>query len=556
MDYALKSSKPGTSPPVFLRLTAIVVGLLAIASCKNEPATPSAEASDTTLSVNELVKPPPGPTVPNTSDPATTLVQVHCSRCHVLPDPAQLSKKLWVNKVLPEMGCYLGMQHHIPQYLPFVENGNTAEEAQLFKSRALYPNQALIKPQEWDLIVGWFLKNSPETLPQSNNVEPPTLPQGKFEASFIGPRNPSPESTLLKIDTANHRFITSDATKNTLTLHDQTGNILSSTTGPSPFTVARLDSPKLGQQFIAVGTLIPNDSINGSLWTAPTGEKFGTLTQSNFPLLKRPVAAVWHDLDQDGREEIVVAEYGNKTGQLSLFHQESDDTWHQVTLNQLSGNIAIKVSDMNHDGMDDLIVLRAQETEDLLIYYNTGDLKFLESHVLKFPPYWGSSSFDLDDLNKDGHLDLILANGDNADNTPVLKNFHGVHIFFNDKKGGFNFKQTFPFHGAYGVRALDYDLDGDLDLICFSTFPDFQSDQASIRIIEQTAPLAFKTYSIPQSKSSRWIVMDVGDLDGDGDQDILFGANIPSPSAVPELIENRAKSLPGSFLLLKNLTNN
>ncbi|MFC7338582.1 FG-GAP repeat domain-containing protein [Haloferula chungangensis] len=532
---------------------AITIGILAISSCQEKPDSDRAGPADPPLSVLDLVKPAPRPLHPSSSDPATRAVQVHCSRCHALPDPTQLTRKLWINKVLPEMGCYLGMQQLIPQYASFIEKGGTPEEAKLYRDRGIYPTTALIPQEEWDLIVGWFLQNSPETLPPSNNFPQPPLPDGKFEIAFVGPKNPVPETTLIHIDPIRQQFISSDAASNSLALHDSSGRQLAIANGPSPFTVANTPAHSPTQQFLAIGTLQPNDAMNGSVWSNPGSDSFSDIKISSLPLLKRPVDAVWHDLDHDGSEELIVAEYGNKTGQLSLFKEVNQGSWSRTILNHSSGNIRVEVVDMNKDGWEDLVVLRAQEFEDVLIYYNTGQLKFHESHLLRFPPYWGNNDFDLADWNQDGHLDLLLANGDNADSTPVLKNFHGVYLYLNDRKGGFQFNQSFPLHGAYGVRSLDYDLDGDLDFVTFSTFPDFEKDQIPVQIMEQTSHLKFKTYSIPSSNNSRWIVMDVGDLDGDGDMDIIFGANLPSPSSVPQYLRDRAELLPGAFLVLKNL---
>ncbi|HUH46437.1 MAG TPA: FG-GAP-like repeat-containing protein, partial [Arenibacter sp.] len=115
--------------------------------------------------------------------------------------------------------------------------------------------------------------------------------------------------------------------------------------------------------------------------------------------------------------------------------------------------------------------------------------------------------------------------GDNADKTPFLKDYHGIYIFLND--GNLNFKQAYFYHlnGAYKAMARDFDLDGDLDIASISFFPDYYSHpEESFVYLENKGDLVFEDFSFPEASNGRWIVMDVGDLDGDGDEDIALGS--------------------------------
>ncbi|MDZ7614526.1 MAG: hypothetical protein U5K51_13100 [Flavobacteriaceae bacterium] len=57
------------------------------------------------------------------------LYQQHCATCHVLPSVDVLTKELWKNSVLPDMGARMGMKDSL--YNPFnglsyEENGNNS----------------------------------------------------------------------------------------------------------------------------------------------------------------------------------------------------------------------------------------------------------------------------------------------------------------------------------------------------------------------------------------------------------------------------------------------
>ena len=79
------------------------------------------------------------------------------------------------------------------------------------------------------------------------------------------------------------------------------------------------------------------------------------------------------------------------------------------------------IEDMNNDGKQDIVALFAQADEGIDIYYNQGNGQFKRERVLQFPPSYGSSSLQIQDLNNDGRKDLIYTAGDNADFLPILK---------------------------------------------------------------------------------------------------------------------------------------
>src|SRR5690606_23617896 len=115
-------------------------------------------------------------------------------------------------------------------------------------------------------------------------------------------------------------------------------------------------------------------------------------------------------------------------------------------------------------------VLYAQGLEGISVFLNKGKGKFKEEEILKFSPVYGSSWFELGDFNGDGLTDILYVNGDNADYSITLKNYHGIRIFENKGKNRFEQAWFFPLYGATKARAADFDGDGDLDIAAIAYY--------------------------------------------------------------------------------------
>ena len=164
--------------------------------------------------------------------------------------------------------------------------------------------------------------------------------------------------------------------------------------------------------------------------------------------------------------------------------------------------------------MPDIWALFAQGNEGIFLFTNKGGGAFDTKQVLSFPPYYGSSSFELDDFNGDGYKDIIYTCGDNADYSVILKPYHGVYIYLNDGKNNFKQRYFYPINGCYKAIAKDFDGDGDLDIATIAFFADYvhQPEEGFIYFknvskqpIGQT-DLTFQPYSITAGKLGRWLL--------------------------------------------------
>jgi hypothetical protein len=215
------------------------------------------------------------------------------------------------------------------------------------------------------------------------------------------------------------------------------------------------------------------------------------------------------------------------------------------------GAIKAYVEDVNHDGLPDIWALFAQGDEGIFLFTNKGNGQFSQETILRFPPMYGSSYFELADFNKDGYEDILYTCGDNADFSPVFKPYHGVYIFINDGHNHFTQQYFFPMNGCYKAMARDFDGDGDLDIAAISFFADYdRQPEEGFVYLENLGGFDFQPHSLPEAGSGKWMTMDAADLDGDGRTDIVLG-NFSYFSAITRAGIDFSKGPP--FLFLRNM---
>ena len=238
------------------------------------------------------------------------------------------------------------------------------------------------------------------------------------------------------------------------------------------------------------------------------------------------------DFDGDGDVDLVVAEFGwHKTGRILLLRNGNPEQKPHFTLEVIDprpGTIHVPVADLNNDGHPDFVALISQEFEVIEAFLNRGDGTF-EKQTLNPPqdPAFGSSGIQLVDLDQDGDLDVVSTNGDMFDSF-LIKPYHGIRWLEN--KGGYPFTthQLTTFPGAHRAMAGDLDGDGDLDLVASAFLPASTRGTSegkkleSIIWLENIKTGEFIRHSL-ETGNCIHATLDLADFDADGDLDFVVG---------------------------------
>jgi hypothetical protein len=429
------------------------------------------------------------------------LAKQYCQSCHLLPKAGDLDKNTWGNFVLPKMGLLLGFQSMgMNRYITKAE-------------------KPVVTMEEWEKIRHHFITEASAELTDTSNRKIISLNLDSFEI-IPGPSlTQHPLTTYIGYQPANGQLIVGDGMKPAISL--SAPNVDSAPANlPVGVGVSHVITDSL-LYVLTMGVLQPSDSRLGKLVAIDPKTAVSRLLLDS---LQRPVHFVMEDLNQDGKKDIVVAEFGNQTGQLSWFEQLSPVRFRKHTLRAVPGAIRIIVTDWNQDGWMDVLVLMAQGDEGVFLYENQGGARFAEKTLLRFPAVHGSNYLELLDYNKDGLSDLLVTNGDNGDYPPVMKPYHGIRIFENRGEDQFEQVVFLPMNGVGKAMSADFNEDGHLDIAAISFFPDLANTPEEAFIFWKGEGRGnFQPMSFPEAKSGNWLTMDCADVDADGDKDILLG---------------------------------
>ena len=284
--------------------------------------------------------------------------------------------------------------------------------------------------------------------------------------------------------------------------------------------------------------------------------KFTDVTAQSGALSKAPTAAgtaiVAGDYDNDTKPDIIIL----RSGMPTLYHNDGNGSFSDVTANAripsaLTGGATAAFVDFDHDGDLDLLL----GGDGLLLLRNNGDGTFADQtasakltdkiHARAIVPTDFDNRRDIDllvastervslwrnmrdgtfkdvaaevgltvkgatnaaagDVNKDGFTDFYFASPTDTVGYLALSN------------GKERFQLTRTEGGAIASQFIDYDNDGLLDLVSVM--------QDHVRVLRNTGDDWTDVSSKATSNVNAARLFVSGDIDGDGDTDIILGAS-------------------------------
>ncbi|HTL08521.1 MAG TPA: VCBS repeat-containing protein [Chitinophagaceae bacterium] len=468
-----------------------------------------------------------------------------CQSCHLLPDPSQLSASAWENGVLPAMGPHFGIFAYGFSKYPSYRSDKDLP-------RNYYPSTPVISSVQWQSIIDYYTSLAPDSMPPQPPHDSIHSEQAVFSAGYANLRYPSPAVCLTQIDTARHQLFVFDLAKQSLFVFNPQLQLTDSVSTAA--TITSIDNRNDSLLACNIGVINPNNGKFGKAQRLYTDKnnKLQLDTAALFGGMGRPVKISSCDLNNDGKTDYLVCEFGHLIGALSWMENKGDGSFERHVLRAEPGALMTYTEDVNHDGLQDVWALFSQGNESIVLFMNKGKGQFDQQQVLRFPAINGSTYFEFADINKDGRKDIIYTCGDNADFSVVLKPYHGVYIFLNEGNNHFTQQYFYPINGCYKAMARDFDADGDLDIAAIGFSADFaKKPEEGFVYLENKGNWQFRPSTLPACSSGRWLTMDAGDIDGDGKPDIVLGNFSIRPS---DIQPHPAWEQGPPFMVLKNIS--
>ena len=250
--------------------------------------------------------------------------------------------------------------------------------------------------------------------------------------------------------------------------------------------------------------------------------------------LAAPCHATVADLDANGQNDILVASLGqffptnDKLGQILWLRATAGGRFNTATILDGIGRVAdVQAADFNGDGKIDLVVAAFgwRTTGEILYLQNrTSDWSQpqFESHVVD--SRHGAIHVPVADLNSDGRPDFVGL---------ISQEHETISAYLNDGNGMFRQETIFaaphPSFGSSGIEIVDLDGDGDMDVLLTNgdilDRPHILKPHHGVQWLENQGTFPFKHHVIAPLYGAAQAV--TADFDGDGDRDVLAVTLLP-----------------------------
>lgn len=457
----------------------------------------------------------------------THQVTAFCGACHAVPVPDSFPKEAWYDEVRRGFNFYYdsGRKDLTP------------------------PRQASV--------VSWYQQRAPEQLAEPDQGEDENSPLD-FELRMIDvPVNSTEPAAVSVVRLAAAKFSparvrVSDMRRGVVVSCDvndpSSAEVMQ--IGLNPAGTCDVDLDQNGSMDLVVadlGSFLPEDHSKGQVLWLPGSDSSEPKPASRVILdsIGRVADVQPADLDNDGDQDLVVAEFGwHKTGGIHVVFNDVDDTgvrtFRDVRLDSRPGTIHVPVADLDGDGRLDFVALISQEHEVIEAFLNR-ESGFEKIRIYAAPdPSYGSSGIELTDMDGDGDADILYTVGDTFDSY-LIKPYHGIWLLRNDGQLRFEPQHIAAMPGVLRAVTADLDSDGDQDIIAAALLPTKSvhgktpAELQALIWLEQTSNGQFARHVI-QRGLPIYASLAVSDIDGDSDLDIVAGCFHAEPVDRPSLL--------------------
>ncbi len=234
-------------------------------------------------------------------------------------------------------------------------------------------------------------------------------------------------------------------------------------------------------------------------------------------------AVVFGDIDRDGDPDLVIGNYGVLGGRRNrVYLNDGTGRFSDVTSSRMPiaafSTSHLVLADVNGDGALDLVTANGgnSTSRQNRLFFNTGTGSFVDRTATHMPPDndW-SISIAVADVDNDGDADLVF--GNQRQNRLYLNNGTGD---FSDATAG-----RLPADNNYTdtIAAGDVDEDGDTDLVLGNGGPDFAFQQNRLYLNDGAGVFRDATSARMPVRRDETSAVVLADADGDDDLDLLIG---------------------------------
>lgn len=456
------------------------------------------------------------------STEAQARVERFCGDCHALPSPESFPQDRWPKEVRQGYDFYLAS---LRTDLPRPPEGDAIRYFQASAPDRLTVPRAADRvepapPLRFEPIV---------TLAGADAVDPAIAQVLTLPASAAG--------ASLGLMTTDMR--SGEIRRWQLSAENAVGEVIARLSHPCRAAPAKAAA---GGWFVGdLGSFLPEDHAAGGVFFVPESGTSGAGIDAadTEPValrrgLGRVIGAVPFDWNGDGRLDLLVAEFGwRASGELRVLlgagepgEAGADAPFPEVVVDPRHGVLDVAIADLDGDGREDVVAAFAQEHETVDAWFARGEGRYDHRELVRFPePSWGSSGIDLADLDGDGDVDILHANGDTMD-SGLARPTHGIRALFNEGVAGFQIREIALMPGVSQARAADLDGDGDLDVVATALHPGASAQPPgtfdAVLWVEQGDGGQWIPRSIERD-DCRYSTFTIADVDGDRRPDLVAG---------------------------------